>query len=131
MLYEILKFPTVSDDRGNLTYINNLEQIPFEIKRMFTVDSVPAGAVRGGHAHHQLQEVLIPIYGRFIAYLSDGKTSEEVEMINPRTGLLLYPHIWREIKGYTKGAICLSLCSMTFDESDYIHTWEEFRKIYG
>lgn len=130
-MYEIIKFPTISDHRGNLTYINNLEEIPFTIKRIFTVDGVPRGATRGGHAHYVLQEILIPIMGRFVVELTDGKETKTVEMFNPRAGILLYPNIWRVVKNYTKGSICLSLCSETHDESDYIKDWDTFIKTYG
>jgi len=130
MLYKLLDLPTVSDNRGNLTFINNLKEIPFEIKRVFIVDEVPMGATRGGHAHYKLWEFLIPITGSFMVEVSNKDTIYQVYLNHSKKGILLPPYSWREVKNYTKGAICLSLCSEVFDESDYIHTWEEFIKIY-
>ena len=130
-MYELLNFSTVSDPRGNLTFINNLKDIPFEIKRVFTIDNVPAGATRGEHAHHELQEVVIPLYGNLWVELTDGNQHKQIELNNPRQGLLLYPHIWRKLYGYSKGSICLVLCSAEYDETDYIRDWDVYLETYG
>jgi hypothetical protein len=130
-MYELLNFSTVSDSRGDLTFINNLKDIPFEIKRVFTIDNVPAGATRGEHAHHELQEVVIPLYGNLWVELTDGLWPQQIELNNPRQGLLLYPHIWRKLYGFSKGSICLVLCSAEHDESDYIRDWNVYLKTYG
>jgi len=131
MLYKILKFPTVSDSRGCLTFIDNLIEIPFEIKRVFTIDNVPLGASRGDHAHHALQEVLIPLYGSLWVELTDGNQHKQIELNNPRQGLLLYPHIWRKLYRFSKGTICLVLCSAEHDETDYIRDWDVYLETYG
>lgn len=130
-MYELLNFSTVSDSRGDLTFINNLKDIPFEIKRVFTIDNVPAGATRGDHAHHELQEVVIPLYGNLWVELTDGLWPQQIELNNPRQGLLLYPHIWRKLYGFSKGSICLVLCSAEHDEADYIRDWNVYLETYG
>lgn len=130
-MYKILNFPKVTDNRGSLTYINNLKQIPFEIKRVFIVSGVPQGLSRGGHAHKNLQEVLIPISGNFCVEVSDGKKCAEIHLSEEDSGILIPPSSWRVVTKYSSGAICLSLCSEEFDEEDYLHTWQEFIDYYG
>jgi dTDP-4-dehydrorhamnose 3,5-epimerase-like enzyme len=130
-MYKILNFPKVTDNRGSLTYINNLKQIPFEIKRVFIVSGVPQGLSRGGHAHKILQEVLIPISGHFCVEVSDGENCAEIHLSEDDAGILIPPSSWRVVTKYSSGAICLSLCSEEFDASDYLHTWEEFKNYYG
>lgn len=130
-MYKILNFPKVTDNRGSLTYINNLKQIPFEIKRVFIVSGVPQGLSRGGHAHKILQEVLIPISGNFCVEVSDGINCAEILLSEDDAGILIPPSSWRVVTKYSPRAICLSLCSEEFDESDYLHTWQEFKNYYG
>jgi hypothetical protein len=130
-MYKILSFPKVTDNRGSLTYINNLKQIPFEIKRVFMVSGVPEGLSRGGHAHKILKEVLIPITGGFCVEVSDGDNCSSVYLNECDTGILIPPSSWRVVTKYSPGAICLSLCSEEFDESDYLHNWQEFKSYYG
>jgi dTDP-4-dehydrorhamnose 3,5-epimerase-like enzyme len=130
-MYTILNFPKVTDNRGSLTYINNLKQIPFEIKRVFMVSGVPQGLSRGGHAHKILQEVLIPISGHFCVELNDGDNCSEVYLSEDDAGILIPPSSWRVVTKYSPGAICLSLCSEEFDASDYLHDWKEFKDYYG
>jgi dTDP-4-dehydrorhamnose 3,5-epimerase-like enzyme len=130
-MYKILNFPKVTDNRGSLTYINNLTQIPFEIKRVFIVSGVPQGLSRGGHAHKILQEVLIPISGNFCVEVSDGTNCAEIHLSEDDAGILIPPSSWRVVTKYSPGAICLSLCSEKFDNSDYLHTWQEFKDYYG
>lgn len=129
-MYKILNFPTVTDRRGSLTYINNSDQIPFDIKRIFIVSDVPNGLSRGGHAHKVLQEILIPLNGSFCVEVSDGINCSEVYLSEKDSGILIPPSSWRVVKKYSPGAICLSICSQEFSEDDYIHEWQEFKKYY-
>lgn len=130
-MYKIINFPTITDIRGSLTYVNNLKEIPFEIKRVFIVSDVPQGLSRGGHAHKILQEVLIPLNGSFSVEVSDGENCSEIYLSEKDSGILIPPSSWRVVKKYSPGTICLSLCSEEFDSSDYIHSWEEFKVYYG
>lgn len=129
MLYKLIELPTISDNRGDLTYINNLKESLFEVKRIFIVDNVPTGMTRGGHAHYKLKELLIPIKGNFTIEVSDNKIKKEIVLNSSRIGILLYPQTWRVVKSYTQGAICLSLCSEIYDEADYIRDWNDYCKI--
>jgi len=130
-MYTILNFPRVTDNRGSLTYINNLKEIPFEIKRVFMVSGVPQGLSRGGHAHKILQEVLIPLNGSFCVEVTNGINCAEIHLSDDDAGILIPPSSWRVVTKYSPRAICLSLCSQEFDASDYIHDWQEFKNYYG
>lgn len=130
-MYTILNFPTVTDKRGSLTYINNSDQIPFDIKRVFMVTEVPTGMTRGGHAHKILQEVLIPLNGSFCVEVTDGVNCSEVYLSSENSGILLPPSTWRVLSKFSPGAICLSLCSEKFDNDDYIHNWVGYLSYHG
>lgn len=130
-MYTILNFPRVTDSRGSLTYINNLKEIPFEIKRVFMVTDVPEGMTRGGHAHKNLQEVLIPLNGSFCVEVTDGKNCSEICLSSENSGILVPPSTWRVLSKFSPGAICLSLCSEKFDNNDYIMNWEGYLSYHG
>lgn len=129
-MYKFINIPQVSDSRGSLTYLNNLKEIPFEIKRVFYVSSVPKNQTRGAHAHKKLQEVLIALTGSFDVEIANKDNCDVVTLNSNNIGLFLPPSSWRVVKNYSPGAICLSLCSEEFDDSDYLHTWQDFIKYY-
>lgn len=130
-MYKLINIPQVKDSRGSLTYLNNLKEIPFEIKRIFYVTDVPENQSRGSHAHKKLKEVLIALTGSFTIEIANKNTCTSVTLSSNNVGILLPPSSWRVVKNYSPGAICLSLCSEEFNENDYIHTWEEFISHYG
>lgn len=131
-MFKRIEIPKVSDSRGSLSYVNNLKEIPFEIKRIFYVSDVPNDQSRGSHAHKKLQEVLIALTGSFDVELVDVTGTTAIVTLNSKNlGLLVPPSSWRVVKNYSPGAICLSLCSEELDEDDYIRTWEEFVGYYG
>ena len=122
-----INLPKIQDPRGNLSVIEN-GTIPFEIKRVYYLYDVPSGAYRGGHAHENLQQFLIPLSGSFDVILKDGIQEERVVTLNkPDKGLLIVPGIWRELSNFSSGAVCLVLASTMFDEADYIRNYTEFK----
>jgi hypothetical protein len=130
-MFKFVKIPQVYDSRGSLFYINNLKEIPFEIKRIFYVSDVPTHQSRGSHAHKKLQEVLIALTGSFDVEIADKTGNAIINLNSKNIGLLLPPSSWRVVKNYSPGAICLSLCSDELDEDDYLRTWQEFVDYYG
>ena len=113
------------DERGNLAVIEK-DVIPFEIKRVYYLYDVPSDAFRGGHAHKELYQFLIPLSGSFDVSLKDGKNERIIALNKPNKGLLIVPGIWREIDNFSSGAVCLVLASREFNEQDYIRDFEEF-----
>ena len=122
----LIEFPRIVDSRGDLSFIENNKHIPFEIKRAYYLYNVPVSAVRGGHAHKQLQQVLIALSGSFEVHLDDGHVKNIVTLNKPWEGLLIGNKVWRELKEFSGGSTCLVLASRVYEETDYYHDYEEF-----
>ncbi|WP_026710834.1 sugar 3,4-ketoisomerase [Flavobacterium filum] len=120
-----IPIPKIEDPRGNLSVIEK-EVVPFEIKRVYYLYDVPAGAERGGHAHIKLQQFLIALSGSFDVILNDGKTEKTVTLNKPFEGLLINEGIWRELKNFSSGSVCLVVASDVFEEKDYIRDFNDF-----
>ena len=128
MEIKIVNIPKIEDPRGNLAVIEK-EVVPFEIKRVYYLYDVPAGAERGGHAHKKLQQFLVALSGSFDVILNDGKEEKIVTLNKPFEGLLITNGIWRELKNFSSGAVCLVVASDVFEEADYIREFNEFLAI--
>ena len=128
MEIKIVNIPKIEDPRGNLSVIEK-EVVPFEIKRVYYLYDVPAGAERGGHAHKKLQQFLVALSGSFDVILNDGKEEKIVTLNKPFEGLLITNGIWRELKNFSSGAVCLVVASDVFEEADYFREFNEFLAI--
>ena len=128
MEIKIVNIPKIEDPRGNLSVIEK-EVVPFEIKRVYYLYDVPAGAERGGHAHKKLQQFLVALSGSFDVILNDGKKEKTVTLNKPYEGLLITNGIWRELKNFSSGSVCLVVASDVFEEADYIRDFEDFLAI--
>lgn len=124
---KILSIPKIEDPRGNLSVIEN-DVIPFEIKRVYYLYDVPSGAERGGHSHKEQYEFLVALSGSFDVILNDGNQQKIVTLNKPFEGLLITNGIWREIKNFSSGAVCLVIASDVFSEEDYVREFEDFLK---
>ena len=122
---KIVFIPKIVDPRGNLSVIEN-DVIPFKIKRVYYLYDVPSGAERGGHSHIEQQEFLIALSGSFDVILNDGNLQKTVTLNKPFEGLLITNGIWRELKNFSSGAVCLVIASNVFEEEDYIREFKEF-----
>jgi hypothetical protein len=123
---QILEFPRILDPRGSLTPIEGEVQVPFDIKRVYYIYDVPAGANRAGHSHRELQQVLIAISGSFDVHVDDGVQRKTFHMNRPYLGLYVPKMIWREIDNFSAGSVCVSLASARYAESDYYRNYEDF-----
>lgn len=122
----VLDLPKIADPRGNLTFIESGRHFPFEIKRVYYLYDVPGGADRGGHAHKELNQLLIAISGSFDVHLDDGENKKTVSLNRSYKALCITPYIWREIDNFSSGAICLVLASRHYEEADYIRDYVNF-----
>ena len=122
-----INIPKIEDVRGNLSVIEK-GILPFEIKRVYYLYDVPAGAERGGHSHIEQNEFLVALSGSFDVVLNDGEIENIVTLNKPFEGLLIKNGIWRELKNFSSGAVCLVIASDFFDESDYIRNFNVFLK---
>ena len=124
---QIVHFPVIHNRAGNITPVQNKIEIPFDIKRVYYLYDVPGGADRGGHAHRDLQQLIIAASGSFDITLDDGATKKTFSLNRPNMGLYLCPGIWRDISNFSSGAICLVLASDPYDEGDYIRHYDEYK----
>ena len=125
---KIVELPKITDPRGNLTFIEGGDHIPFDIQRVYYLYDVPGGAERGGHAHKGLHQLIIAMSGSFDVVLDDGKNKKRVHLARSYYGLYVCPMIWRELDNFSSGSVCMVLASNVYDESDYYRDYTEFLK---
>jgi hypothetical protein len=125
----ILKLPHIQSYRkGSITPIYNNEHVPFAIKRVYYLYDVPAGSKRGGHAHKELQQLIVAVSGSFDIILKDGKNERKISLNRPFYGLFLPTMVWRELLNFSSGSICLVLASLPYDEEDYYRDYYKYLK---
>jgi len=122
----LIDLPVVSDPRGNLTFIEGGDHVPFSIARVYYLYDVPGGSERGGHAHKELQQFIIAIAGSFDVIVDDGGERTCVHLNRSYKGLYIGQMVWREIENFSSGSVCLVLASERFDEADYYRDYGEF-----
>ncbi len=125
---KIVDLSKVHNDAGNITVLENNKNIPFDIKRIYYLYDVPMGADRGGHGHYELQQYIVAASGSFVFILDDGVEKKEFFLNDPSKALHIQPGIWREIKSFSSGSICLVLASNEYDEVDYMRDYDEYLK---
>ena len=121
-----LELPKHSDLAGNLTVLQGLVNLPFEIKRVFYTYDIPGGEARGAHAHKECHQFLVAGSGSFEVALDDGINKRTVLLNRPFYGLHIPPGIWAAEQAFSSGSICLVLTSHLFNEKDYIRKYEDF-----
>jgi dTDP-4-dehydrorhamnose 3,5-epimerase-like enzyme len=122
----LINLPKINDPRGNLTFIEGGNHIPFDIKRAYYLYDVPGGAERGGHAHKLLHQLIIAISGAFDIVLDDGREKKRYHLNRSYFGLYVCPMIWREMDNFSSGAVCLVLASNLYSEVDYYRNYDDF-----
>lgn len=113
-------------ETGNITVVENNLDVPFDVKRIYYLYDVPGGESRGGHAHYELQQLIIAASGSFDVQLNDGNVKRTFSLNRPYQGLLVTPGLWRELNNFSSGSVCLVLASMEYNEADYIRSYYEF-----
>ena len=122
----VLTLPKVHNRAGNITALNNSIDLPFDIHRVYYLYDIPGGIQRGGHAHKELNQLIVAVSGSFDITLEDGLNKKTVSLNQPYYGLHIIPGIWRELSNFSSGAICLVMASLKYDENDYIRDYNEF-----
>lgn len=123
--------PVIHDARGDLTFIEGQNQIPFKIARVYYLYNVPTDSERGGHAHIELEQVIFALSGSFRLKVNDGNSKTEYLLRDPSRGIYLNKLTWRQIDCFSQGAVCMVLASKPYDEGDYIRNEGEFLKLVG
>jgi hypothetical protein len=123
----IIQFPKIADPRGNLTFLQFPNQIPFEIERIFWTYDVPGGEQRGGHAYHKQHEIIIALSGSFDVVITHKDDEKEIFKLNRSYyGLYVPPETWRHMENFSTNSLGLHVSSMKFDFFDYIRDFDSF-----
>ena len=124
--YKIIELPKFLDERGNLSFVELNNHIPFEIKRTYWIYDVPGGESRGGHAFKDTEEFIISLSGSFDVIIDDGKNKETITLNRPYYGLYISKGIWREFNNFSTNSLALEFASTIYNENDYIRNYDEF-----
>ncbi|HEX8228473.1 MAG TPA: FdtA/QdtA family cupin domain-containing protein [Chloroflexia bacterium] len=127
----LIEFPKISDRRGNLTFIEEHSQVPFDIRRVFYIYDIPSGENRGAHAHKTLEQVVICLSGGLEVLLDDGHNTRTVRLSRPWVGLYIPPLIWASEGNFDSGTVYVVLASDYYNEADYYRDYEDFKKVIG
>jgi dTDP-4-dehydrorhamnose 3,5-epimerase-like enzyme len=123
----IIELPRITDPRGNLTFIEGGQHVPFAIARVYYLYDVPGGESRGGHAHRQLEQLIIAMSGSFDVVLDDAHEQRTVSLNRSYFGLYLPRMIWRELVNFSSGSVCAVLASRPYEPEDYYYDYDEFK----
>ena len=124
----LINLPKIEDPRGNLSFIEEENHIPFKMKRVYWIYDVPGGQVRGGHAFRQQKELIVALSGSFDVKISDGEKEETVHLNRSYYGLYIPNRLWRQMNNFSTNALALVLSSTEFKEEDYIRDFRTFKK---
>lgn len=126
----IIDLPKIQDPRGNLTFIEGENHIPFEIKRAYWIYDVPGGAVRGGHAFREQEEFIVALSGSFDVVIDNGQGEiQRFHLNRSYYGLYVPKMLWRSMENFSTNSLALVLASTPYDESDYIREYELFKQL--
>jgi hypothetical protein len=122
----IVDLPRITDPRGNLTFLEGDAHVPFPIARVYYLYDVPGGESRGGHAHRELQQLIIAAAGSFDVLVDDGTETARYHLNRSYYGLLVPRLTWRELGNFSTGSVCLVLASQRYEEDDYFRDYDDF-----
>lgn len=124
-----ISIPKIIDHRGNLSFFESNNQIPFKIKRTYWIYDVPGGETRGGHAFKKQHEFIVALSGSLDVVLHDGFVEKRVHLNRSYHGLYIPNMIWRSLDNFSTNALALIVSDQYFDEHDYIRNYEEYKSI--
>lgn len=122
----LIELPKISDPRGNLTFVEGQNHIPFDIARVYYLYDVPGGATRAAHGHRALHQLMIAMSGSFDVTLDDGQGKRKYHLNRSYFGLYIPPMIWRDLDNFSSGSVCMVLASARYDEADYFRDYGHF-----
>jgi hypothetical protein len=125
---KLLELPKILDPRGNLSFLQNNDQLPFAVQRVYWIYDVPGGDFRGGHAYRSLQEVIISLSGSFDVVLSDGHEEKKITLNRSYYGLYVPKMIWRQLENFSTNALAFIAADQPYSEQDYIRDFEAFKQ---
>jgi dTDP-4-dehydrorhamnose 3,5-epimerase-like enzyme len=123
---QIIQLPKKLDKRGNLSFIEENNHIPFTIRRTYWIYDVPGGEARGGHAYKENEEFIVALSGSFDVVLDNGKDKQRFSLNRSYYGLYVPKLLWREMENFSTNALSLVLSSTEYNEEDYIRDYNDF-----
>lgn len=126
---QIINLPKFLDARGNLSFLEQLNHIPFEIKRTYWLYDVPGGECRGGHAYRENEEFIVALSGSFDVILDDGAEKKVFTLNRSYYGLYVPKGLWREMENFSTNSLAMILSSTNYDANDYVRDYDEFLKL--
>ena len=124
---KIINLPKVHDPRGNLSFVEEENQIPFKIKRAYWIYDVPGGETRGGHAFKEQHEMIIALSGSFDVIIDDGLNRKAISLNRSYYALYIPSGIWREMENFSTNSLAMVLSSTPFSEEDYVRDYEFYK----
>jgi hypothetical protein len=126
---KIIDLPKILDPRGNLSFLESNNHVPFEIKRTYWIYDVPGGEIRGSHAFKKSHEFIIALSGSFDVVLNDGKKEVKYSLNRSYYGLYVPNMLWRRVENFSTNSLALIVSSITYDQNDYIRNFNEYKKL--
>ena len=126
---KIVELSKFTDPRGNLSFVEQLNHIPFEIKRTYWIYDVPGGESRGGHAFRQNEEFIVALSGAFDVIVDDGIEKKKFTLNRSYYGLYVPAGLWRVIENFSTNSLALEFGSIHYDRNDYVCNYDEFLKL--
>ncbi len=126
---KIIQLPKILDERGNLSFFENNNQIPFEIKRTYWIYDVPGGEFRGGHAFKEQQEFIVALSGAFDVIIHDGINEQKFHLNRSNYGLYVPKMMWRTMDNFSTNSLALVVSDQLYQQDDYIRDYTEFKKL--
>ena len=125
---KIVQLSKINNRAGNMSIIENMIDIPFNVNRVYYLYDIPSSESRGGHGHKALHQLVVAASGSFNINLNDGKNDKTIFLNRPDFGLLIVPGIWRDLSNFSSGSVCLVFASDFYSENDYIRDYNDFLK---
>ena|ERR1017187_7044258 len=129
MKAKLIDLPKFEDPRGNLSFIEENNHIPFKIERTYWIYDVPGGQVRGGHAFKKQQELIVALSGSFDVEIDDGQIKQTFSLNRSYYGLYVPAGIWRQMQNFSTNSLAFVISSTEYSEADYVRDYDEFLKI--
>lgn len=127
---KIINLPKFLDERGNLSVIEEMKEVPFKIERAYWIYDVPGGEHRGGHAYKENEEFIVSLSGSFDVHIDDGVEKKVFHLNRSYYGLYVPKGLWREMDNFSTNSLALVLSSTIFDVNDYIRDYQDFLKYH-
>jgi dTDP-4-dehydrorhamnose 3,5-epimerase-like enzyme len=126
---QLVELPRIERPEGSITAIEAGATVDFDIARVYYMYDLVGGSERGGHAHLELQQLMVAVMGAFTVVLDDGRRRRDIELNRSYLGLRIPRMIWRELRNFSSGAVCIVLASIPYSEADYVREYDDFLKL--